>query len=75
VIVIGVFYLYLFPGGSGVVLLLRVGVVADFLPAATVGSITAVFSVGLSVWCTNSQGYWSSSSLLYKPLCWVSGHS
>jgi hypothetical protein len=36
-------YWYLFPGGSGVVLLLRAGVVADFLPAATVGSISAVF--------------------------------
>jgi hypothetical protein len=32
-----------FPGGSGVVLLLRVGVMADFLPEATVGSIPTVF--------------------------------
>ncbi len=49
------FFCIFFPGRSGVVLSVRVGVIVDFLPAAMVGSIPTVFIgwvVGLV--CTRS---------------------
>ena len=50
---------------------------ADFLPAATVGSIPTVFIgwvVGL-VCGGEGQVCWSSSRPLYVLVCWVSSHS
>jgi hypothetical protein len=43
VIVVVVLFFIFFPGGRGVVLSAHVGAMADFLPAATVGSIPTVF--------------------------------
>ena len=63
-----------FPGGSGEVLSACVGLVVGFLPAATVGFVTTVFSVGLSVWCAECRVYWSSLCPLYMRACIVSIH-